>query len=53
MEQNDKDILNYLFTCIVINIIPIMLLGEFNIPNKIYTILTLSLIHISEPTRPY
>ena len=41
MEQNDKDILNYLFTCIVINIIPIMLLGEFNIPNKIYTILTI------------
>ena len=41
MEQNDKNILNYLFTCIVINIIPIMLLGEFNIPNKIYTILTI------------
>ena len=41
MEQNDKNILNYLFTCIVINIIPIALLGIFNIPNKIYTVLTI------------
>lgn len=40
MEQN-KNILNYLFICIVINIIPVVLLGEFNIPNKIYTLLTI------------
>lgn len=40
MEQN-KNILNYLFICIVINIIPTVLLGEFNISNKIYTLLTI------------
>lgn len=45
MKQN-KNILNYLFICIAINIIPTMLLGEFNISNRIYTLLTIGVYGI-------
>lgn len=36
MKQN-KNILNYLFICIVINMIPTIMLGTFNVPVKVYT----------------
>ena len=39
MKKNN--ILNYLFICIVINLIPIILLGIFEIQNKIYSVLVI------------
>lgn len=39
MKKNN--ILNYLFICIVINLIPITLLGIFEIQNKIYSVLVI------------
>ena len=36
-----RNILDYLFVCILINLIPVILLKVFEIPSKIYTILVL------------
>ena len=39
--MKNKNILDYLFFCIIINLIPVILLGVLEIPSKIYTILVL------------
>lgn len=39
--KNDKNILDYLFLCIIINLIPVGLLSVFRISDKLYTITTL------------
>ena len=39
--MKNKNILDYLFFCIIINLIPVILLGVLEIPSKIYTILVI------------